>query len=136
MSLLLVLLLMSSVVLTGCGGDAEEASNTAEPAAAEEAAAPASDAASDEITTEMLSQKYNEVAAQYNVVYTTSNEKGLYGTDEDITNLLDSLHTTMANLAPVIQAGDSSAEDNQVYYDNLDNILVELGNVQSALESM
>ena len=84
----------------------------------------------------MLATRFNEVVALYNEVYTLSKEKGIYGTDQTHTDTLDSLNSTMTNLAPVIQADDSSDEDNQVYYDSLGEILVELDNMRAIVESM
>lgn len=118
----MILLLMFSITLVGCGGGTEE------PAAEE--------TATDKITKEMLTTSFNDVVALYNEVYTMANDKGIYGTDQTVTDTLNGLNNTMTNLAPVIQADDSSDEDNQVYYDSLGEILVELDNMKTALESM
>ena len=127
MTLLMVLLLMFSMMLTGCGGGTEEPAATDEPAATEEPAG---------ISKKELSIKYNEVATLYNEAYTLLNEKGIYGTEPETTEALDGLNSTMVELASAIEADDLSAENKQIVADSLDSILVELENMKTIAENM
>jgi len=133
MALMMVLLLMFSMMLTGCGGGAEEPA-AEEPAATEEPAA--EEPAAEEISKNDLSIKYNEVATLYNEVFTLMNEKGIYGVEENTTAALDTLNSTMVGLGEAIAADDLSAEQKESIYASLDDILTGLGDMKAAAESM
>ena len=120
MTLILVLLLMFSIGLTGCGGDAE--------------APVAEETATDAITHKDLAIKYNEAATLYNEVFTLMSEEGIYGTNPTRTETLDNLNATMVELYPVLEAKDSPQEDIDLFYAALDQIIVGLEMMKAEVE--
>lgn len=124
-TLAMVLLLMFSLTLTGCGSKVEEPAVTEDPAAEVTG-----------VSQEDLNAKYNEVVTFYGEVFAVVDELGLYGTDADFTEHMDTVNHSIAALGEAIMAGGTTEEANAEMYAVLDEIQVDLENTKGLAESM
>jgi len=106
MTLMMVLLLIFSVALTGCGGDTEEPA-AEEPTATEEPAAEESGA----ITQEDLMVKYNEAAELFMEVDDALVKNGTYDVDADAKAAMDYISEFLDKAVVVVQSDEITEEE-------------------------
>ena len=112
-TLIMVLLLMFSITLTGCGGGTEEPAATQDPAVEEEAGAEAT------ISKEDLIAKYNECSTVFNEVEGVLVENGTYDVEADVKAGMDSIYDLLDKAEVVVQSDDITDEERAAVYDEL-----------------
>jgi|LSQX01.1.fsa_nt_gb predicted small lipoprotein YifL len=95
-ALILVLLLMLSVAMTGCGGGTED------PAAGSEAPS---------ISKQDLIAKYNECSTVFNEVEGAFVENGIYDAEADVKAGMDAIYDLLGAAEVVVQSDDITDEE-------------------------
>lgn len=121
MTLMMVLLLLFSVALTGCGGDTEEPA-AEEPAATEEPAAEESSA----ITQEDVMVKYNEAAELFTELDGALLNNGTYDANADVKASMDSIIEFLDKAVVVVQSDEITEEEMDPVYDELQSLVDQM----------
>lgn len=132
-TLIVVLLLMVSITLTGCGGGTEEPAATPDPAV--EVAAtpdPAVEADATTISKEELIAKYNECSALFNEVEDALVKNGTYDVKADVKADMDYIYELLGKAEVVIQSDDLSDEEAVSVYDELQTHIDQMNEFKDA----
>ena len=113
-----VLLLMFSLMLTGCGGGTEE------PAAAEEPTVTEEPVAEDTITVDDIGAKYNEAAELFTELDDALLNNGTYDANPDVKASMDYNIDFLDKAVVVIQSGEMTEDEMPAVYSEL-QVLVD-----------
>jgi len=116
-ALILVLLLMFSVAMTGCGGGTEDPAAAPDPAAGSEAPS---------ISKQDLIAKYNECSTVFNEVEGAFVENGIYDTEADVKAGMDSIYDLLGMAEVVVQSDDITDVERVAVYDELQTYIDQM----------
>ena len=116
-TLILVLLLMFSVALTGCGGGTEDPEAAPDPAVESEAPT---------IIKQDLIAKYNECSTVFNEVEGAFVENGTYDAEADVKAGMDSIYDLLGAAEVVVQSDDITDEERDAVYDELQTYIDQM----------
>jgi len=120
-ALILVLLLMFSVAMTGCGGGTEDPAAAPDPAAGSEAPS---------ISKQDLIAKYNECSTVFNEVEGAFVENGIYDTEADVKAGMDSIYDLLGMAEVVVQSDDVTDEERVAVYDELQTYIDQMNGLK------
>ena len=120
-ALILVLLLMFSVAMTGCGGGSDDPAAAPDPAAGSEAPS---------ISKQDLIAKYNECSTVFNEVEGAFVENGIYDTEADVKAGMDSIYDLLGMAEVVVQSDDVTDEERVAVYDELQTYIDQMNGLK------
>ena len=119
MTLILVLLLMFSITLTGCGGE-EAPADATDPGVEEEADAEASVSKKDIIA------KFNVLADLFNELDAAFVENGTYDTEADVKAAMDYNYDYLEKAAVVVESDEVTDEERAILSDEFQIYIDEM----------
>jgi len=122
-TLIVVLLLVVSITLTGCGGGTEEVAATPDPAVEADATT---------ISKEELFAKYNECSALFNEVEDALVKNGTYDVEADVKADMDYIYELLGKAEVVVQSDDLSDEEAVSVYDELQTHIDQMNEFKDA----
>lgn len=122
MTLILVLLLVFSIGLTGCGGGTEEPADTPDSTVEEDAGAT--------VSKDELMEQYNVFAQLFNEVDGALTDNGTYDVDEDVKAMMDSLFDYLDKAMVVADSDVITDEERALVYDEFQTYIDQINGIK------